>query len=401
MPSTSLMNQLLKKIIRSGVGRSRFIMANIGLGVALLLILLAVQTQVDFNDLLHGKYNQNETADFLVINKAITADNQNSDTKNAFTEAEIADIKRQPFVESLGEIKANNFSISLESYSKAIPFYSDGFFEAVPNDFIDVKVDSWKWQEGQEDLPIIIPSSWLDIYNYGMALSRTDLPQLSPEAIKSIPLKITVKGRSGQVVLTGHVVGLSDRIVSVLVPQTFLDWANKNFGYNDVVKSTRVVIKTKDPSDPALSKYLEDKHLRTNADKTRFSKARTAVNVVVGVVGFFGVVMLLFALLVFSLFIQLTIASCKTEIVLLITLGASPKQLGKFLMKQFYPTNLYLLLLCLGILAGLEYAAYHFLQAQGMFVNLFISIWTVAAALAVLLMVFLVYKRAIGKYVKG
>lgn len=395
------MNQLLKKIIRSGVGRSRFIMANVGLGVALLLILLAVQTQVNFNDLLHGKYNQNETADFLVINKAITADNQHSETKNAFTGAEISDIKKQPFVESLGEIKANNFSISLESYSKAIPFYSDGFFEAVPDDFIDVKTDNWKWQEGQDDLPIIIPSSWLDIYNYGMALSRTNLPQLSPEAIKSIPLKITVKGRSNNIELTGHVVGLSDRIVSVLVPQTFLDWANKNFGYNDVVKSTRVVIKTKDPSDPALSKYLENNHLRTNEDKTRFSKARTAVNVVVGVVGFFGVIMLLFALLVFSLFIQLTIASCKTEIQLLITLGSSPKQLGNFLMRQFFPANLWLMLLCLGISAGLEYGAYRYLQTQGMFVNPLINSWTVAAALAVLLMVFLVYKRAIGKYVKG
>jgi uncharacterized protein (DUF2062 family) len=203
------------------------------------------------------------------------------------------------------------------------------------------------------------------------------------------------------VVLTGHVVGLSDRIVSVLVPQTFLDWANKNFGYSDVVKSTRVVIKTKDPSDPALSKYLEEKHLRTNEDKTRFSKARTAVNVVVGVVGFFGVVMLLFALLVFSLFIQLTIASCKTEIQLLITLGSSPKQLGNFLMRQFFPANLWLMLLCLVLLAGLEYGAYRYLQTQSMFVNPFISIWTVIAASAVLLMVFVVYKRAIGKYVKG
>src|ERR1700710_163675 len=123
------MNPLLKKIISTGVGRSRFVMATVGLGVALLLILLAVQTQVDFNDLLHGKFNQNETADFLVINKLITANNQHSDTKNAFTEGEIADLKKQSFVESLGEIKANKFSIGMESYSSSVPFYSDGFFE--------------------------------------------------------------------------------------------------------------------------------------------------------------------------------------------------------------------------------------------------------------------------------
>lgn len=396
------MNPLLKKIISTGVGRSRFVMATVGLGVALLLILLAVQTQVDFNDLLHGKFNQNETADFLVINKVITADNQHSDTKNAFTEAEIADFKKQSFVESLGEIKANNFSIGMESYSSSIPFYSDGFFEAVPDAFLDVKTDAWHWQEGQQDLPIIIPSSWLDIYNYGMALSRTDLPQLSPEAIKIIPLKITVKGKSGNIILTGHVVALSDRIVSVLVPQTFLDWANKNYGYNnDVVKTTRVVIKTKDPSNPKLASYLAQKNFSTNADKTRFSKAREAVNIVVGVVSFFGIVLLLFALLVFSLFIQLTIASCKTEIALLITLGASPKQLGQFLMKQFFPSNIIIMVLCLVLVAGLQWFAYHYLLGQNMFIDPLISVWTLAAAVAVLLMVFVVYKRTIGKYVKG
>ena len=46
--------------------------------------------------------------------------------------------------------------------------------------------------------------------------------------------------------------------------------------------------------------------------------------------------MLLFALLIFTLFIQLTIASCKEEIALLVTLGAAPKQLQQFLMKQFF-----------------------------------------------------------------
>jgi len=144
----------------------------------------------------------------------------------------------------------------------------------------------------------------------------------------------------GQVSYTGKVVGFSDRISSVLVPQLFMDWANKKFGGENTAIS-RVVIKTKDPGAPALTAYLKQHGLSTDADKTRFSKYRTVVDYVVNISGITGLVMLLFALLIFTLFIQLTIASCKDEIQLLITLGAAPKQLQNFLMKQFFSVKYY------------------------------------------------------------
>jgi cell division protein FtsX len=78
------------------------------------------------------------------------------------------------------------------------------------------------------------------------------------------------------------------------------------------------------------------------------------VDVVVKISWITGVIMLLFALLVFTLFIQLTIASCKEEIVLLITLGASPKQLRRFLMKQFFPVHILIIIVSLLIISGLQ-----------------------------------------------
>ena len=382
------------------MGRSRFIMATIGLGVALLLILLAVQTQVNFNDLLHGKYNENETADFLVINKEINKENQTQKAKNIFSEADITDIKKQPFTEAIGVLTATNFSVSAESYSAALPFYSDIYFESVPDEFIDVKIKDWKWAEGQPDLPIIIPSFFLDLYNFGMAQSREELPQLSAEALMAIAIKITITGNGQSQVITGHVVGLTDRINSVLIPQSFMNWANTKYGYQQQQQRiTRIVLKTQDPADPTLTSYLTEKNLRTNQDKTRFSKARTAVNIIVKVLAGFGVVMLLFALLVFSLFIQLTIASCKIEIELLITLGTSPKQLGKFLMKQFFPVNVLIMLVCVAVIAVLQYGACALLKNQSMYISPWISLYTIAAAVAVLVMVWWVYRSTINKYV--
>jgi hypothetical protein len=394
------MNSLLKKIIKAGVGRFRFIMATVGLGVALLLILLAVQTQADFNDLLYGKYNESETADFLVINKAITQEAQAS-KNNAFTTAEIDNLKQQPFAKSVGLLNAARFSVKAESYSDMFPFRSDLYFEAVPDEFIDVKNDSWKWAPGQQDLPIIIPSFFLDMYNTGMASTREDLPLLNLDLIKLIPVKIILDGNGKHAELTGHVVGLTDRINSILIPQNFMDFANQTYGYKEAQKITRMIVKTSDPSDPRLVSYLENNNLNTNADKTRFGKVRKAVDIVVSIVSSFGVIMLLFALLVFSLFIQLTIASTKTEIELLITLGASPGQLGKFLMKQFFPVNVLIMLVCLGLIAVLQYIAWQFLKKQNMFVSPYISLNTIGAAVAVLAMVWVVYFTTIRKYVKG
>ncbi|MDB5210388.1 MAG: hypothetical protein JWQ30_1215, partial [Sediminibacterium sp.] len=69
------LHSLLKKLIRSGAGRKRFFMAVIGLSVAMLLILTAVQIQADYNDLLHSKRNQDSVANFLVLNKTLNDQN--------------------------------------------------------------------------------------------------------------------------------------------------------------------------------------------------------------------------------------------------------------------------------------------------------------------------------------
>ena len=95
--------------------------------------------------------------------------------------------------------------------------------------------------------------------------------------------------------------------------------------------------------------------------------------------------MLLFALLIFTLFIQLTVASCKEEITLLITLGASPKQLQQFLMKQFFPSNIVIVAVVLAILALLQFLLRNFLQSQHIYLSPLISIATIVAAVLILL----------------
>src|SRR4051812_3589125 len=169
-----MLDQLLKKIIRTGVGRGRFLMAATGLTIAMLLILSAVQIQVNYNELLYGKSNQDSIANFLVVAKVINGNKR----ENVLSAEEIEKLKRQPFIEKVGLLTASRFKVSAQSPSERFPFYTDMFFESVPDEFIDVKSDEWKWEPGSTTIPLIIPNQFLDLYNFGFAPSQ-NLMQLT------------------------------------------------------------------------------------------------------------------------------------------------------------------------------------------------------------------------------
>lgn len=389
------LHPLLKKLIRTGAGRKRFFMAFIGLSVAMLLILAAVQIQANYNDLLHSKTNQDSIANFLVLNKILNDRNLGA---TALTDDEINDLKKQSFVESVGLLTPSRFKASIQSYSDRFPFFTDIAFETVPNDFIDVTSKDWKWSETAAFVPIIAPNMFLDFYNFQFSFSQ-NLPQLTHDVVKMIVFKINLYGPNGIVSFNGRVVGFSDRISSLLVPQEFMNWGNTHFGKSQGAKPSRAIIRTKDPGNPELVRYLKEKGLTTDADKTRFSRYRQVVDLVVNISWVTGVLMLLFAMLIFTLFIQLTIASCKEEIVLLITLGTAPKQLRRFLMRQFFPANILITAGSLLAITVLQYYIHYRLVQQNIFVSAFPAYSTLFTATAVLAVIWWVNRTSIRKYI--
>lgn len=387
------LNILLKQLIRTATGRARYAMAIIGLSVALLLILAAVQIQVNYNELLQGKQNKDSVANFLVLNKILTDQNIG---KAVLSQQEIDDIKAQPFTEAVGILQASKFKASIQSSSDIFPFYTDIAFESVPDAFLDVNSKDWNWNENSPYVPIIVPGMFLDIYNFQFSLSQ-GLPQLTREVVKMIFFNVNVYGVDGTTrVFKGKVVGFSDRVSSLLIPQSFMDHANQLYGKNIGSNPSRVIIRTKDPGHPDLISYLKKKQLTTDLDKTRFSKYRQIVEMVVNITGVTGLLMFLFAMLIFSLFIQLTISSCKEEIKLLITLGASPSQLRSFLTRQFFPSNIWITLVALAIISLAQYGLALFLQQQSAYVSHFISPVTISISLFILLIIYILNRRSIN-----
>jgi len=261
-----------------------------------------------------------------------------------------------------------------------------------------VNTPAWQWNETSNFIPMIIPNMFLDMYNFGFAQSQ-HLPQLSQNLITSLPVQINIQTPTGTVNYYGKVVGFSDRISSVLVPQPFMDWANKKFGTDVNQQPSRVIIQTKDASNPELGDYFAEHHLSTSAQKTRFEKYRGIITAVVTISWVMGSLMFLFALIVLTLFIQLAIASAKEEIYLLITLGTAPKQLQSFLRKQFLPANVIAVVVTLLVVTALQFSLQKILAVQNIVINPYISYYTLIAAAIILLLVSLVNNRAIKKYI--
>ena len=391
------LNRLLHKLIHNSAGQARFVMALVGLSVAIVLLLTAVQLQVNYYQLLNGKNNQDSVANFLVLNKELTNETAGA---SSLSDSEIADIKAQPFFESVGSLTPSRFKASIQSNSERFPFYTDIAFESVPAAFIDINNKDWQWDETATFLPIIVPNQFLDFYNFQFSFSQ-NLPQLTPAVVKMVVFKVTLQGNGIPYEMKGRVVGLSNRISSMMVPQQFMDWANKHFApINANNKPSRVVVRTKDPGNPDLKKYLQSKGLMTDAEKTRFSKYRQIVGYVVNISAITGMLLLAFALLIFTLFIQLTIASCKDEIQLLVVLGASPKQLRIFLMKRFFPPNIIIVFIALIALGFGQYLLSNWLQDKQVYLSSFPSFYTIITGLTLLFVIAFVNFRTITNYLK-
>ena len=392
-----MLNSILKKLIRSHSGIVQMVTARIGLGIAVFLLLLAIQIQTNFQYLLNSSNTKDSIADFLVINKVL--DNNSLGNTELSTQL-IQEIAAQPFVESVGQLSPSRFKASIQSISNQFPFYTDISFESVPNDFIDAKDIAFTWNPTASFVPVIVPNMFLDIYNFQFSLSQ-NLPQLTPSIVKMIVFKLTVYGKNGPISFNAKIVGLSDRISSMLVPTEFIKWGNQYAGSEENQAISRVVIKSNDPSNPALAEFLKKNNLSTNTEKLRFSKYRKIIKIVVGAAGITGFTMLAFALIIFTLFIQITIANCRQEIILLITLGVSPIQLSKFLFKQFYPKNIISILASILLMIGVQFGLQQFLEKQQIQIPKLIAWPTIFTAIGLAILLWWVTIKAIKKHISA
>ena len=322
-----------------------------GLGIGVVLLLSSMQMFININNLLKENNPRKNGFDFFSITKVITNENMGKD--NTFKEVEFNEIKNHNTVEDAAPLISNQYRAKA-SAGTIIPFSTDLFLESIDNAFIDTVPPSFTWQPGQETVPIIFSSDFLELYN--VFAPSQDLPQLSSKTVSSVNIILEIYGVTGVQNFKGNIVALSDRINSILVPKNFMEWSNQNFGSASKVNPSRIYIKTKDANNPQLITFLESKNYHLNKDKTKFGRVKKVLQNIVSALGVFGMLVIVLALMLFSFYLQLMIAKSKENLQLLLTLGYSPNWLSKTVAKTWIPVYVIVVIAAVIITALLHYA---------------------------------------------
>lgn len=378
----------IQPYLNTGQNKASRWLSYFGLCVGVVLLLSSVQLYININQLLKDKNPKRNGYDFIPVTKTVTNENMTND--NRFTTAEIDEIKTQPFIDEIAPSVANQFKIR-GSAGSLVPFSTDLFTEALDEKFIDTVPPSFVWKEGQMDVPIILSSDFLEMYNV-FALGQ-DLPQFSAETITGINLVLECYGPGGAQQYRGRIVALSDRINSIIVPESFMQMANQKFAGVNNVPASRVYLKTKDANNPDLLNFLAKKNYHVNKDKTRFGRIKQILQGIVSGLGGFGVLVILLAMVIFAFYLQLMIARSKENLQLLLTLGYSPNWLSKTVAKRWIPVYITVIGVAVIITALLHAVFKYNIPGIGDSLPLFLNwIVLVIAAALIILSVFINYR---------
>ena len=388
--------QPIKSLLYTGTNKSSRWFSYIGLGIGVLLLLCSIQMYLNIQTLLGQDSPRKNGFDFISVRKDITNETMGSLEKNMFNEKDIESIRKQPFTEEVTPLLANNFRIQL-SGGDLVPFVSDFFLEALDEKFIDTVPPSFTWQEGQEEVPIIFASDFLEIYN--VFAPGYGLPQLSEETATSMGILVICYDATGQKHLfRGRIVALSDRINSILVPTSFMNWANKTYGGQQAIaQSSRLYIKTKDANSPQFLTYLKENRLEVNKDKTKFGRVKLVLQGIFSGLGLFGVLVVILALMLFSFYLQLMIARSKDNLQLLLTIGYSPEWLSRNVSKQFIPVYVLVVVGALATTQLMQYAFHRFVMLNRPELSSFVHISIIAVALFLIVLSAVVNFRMVRK----
>jgi hypothetical protein len=351
----------------------------LGLSIGVLLLLCSIQMFININQALKESSPRKNGFDFLPVTKIITNENMGKD--NTFKPDELNELKKLPEIDGVAPLLSNQFRVKL-SAGNIIPFSTDLFLESIEDDFIDTIPKAFSWQPGQTDVPIILSSDFLEIYN--VFAPSQDLPQLSAKTISSINIILECYGREGFQYFRGSIVALSDRINSVLVPKTFMDWANKNFGGVSSINPARIYIKTKDANNPQLISFMQKKGYHINKDKTKFGRIKKVLQSIVSGLGVFGILVIILALLLFSFYLQLMIARSRDNLQLLLILGYSPDWLSKAVARKCIPVYVIVIIASFILSSILQYLFVKISFVEKNNLSFFLH-WSVIATAALLL----------------
>ena len=336
----SIMWRLLSRHV-SKTQLAGFAVANM---VGLLIVLIGLQFYEDVRPVFSDE-DSFMRKDYLVITKKVgnlsSIKSLFGGNTNTFSEEELEGLRSQPWVRKVGEFTTSNYPIygMISLSGQNVSLRTSFFFESVPDEFIDTEVDGWDFDPEKPMIPIIVSKDYLSLYNFGFAASQ-GMPQLSEKMIGMVPIMFRLTGSDGtRDYVPGKIVGFSNRLNTIIVPESFMRWSNARYAPGVVDRPSRLIVEVSNPGDVKVQQYMDSCGYEIAGDKINSSKASYMLTVVMAIVIAVGLVISLLSFFILILSIYLLLQKNTRKLQDLLLLGYSPAQVSGLYIRMVVYVN--------------------------------------------------------------
>jgi len=324
---------MLQKTFFKQQDRIQLSIAFIGALLGLTFLITSIHYLIKVNEF--GRGNEILGPNTLIIQKKIGANNAFQLGKNDFTKREIELIKAESFVAAVEPIISNNFDVSLQTNDPVVPYFrTDVFLQTVNPTFIDVPAQKWTWKKGDAFVPLIMPRDFLVMLNTFM--SAKNIPTVSDEIAQSIQFEFTLKHGDRKEKMNVRIIGFTNEISSLLVPESFMKWANEQYGQSTDQKITQLMLAGKENQFGLVEGMLKEKHLESKNAQVLVGRLKSMIGTFIWIVLCVSVLAVFLSGLVLIQYLQLLINKNNYEIKTLIRLGYHPKTLVNTFVRYFF-----------------------------------------------------------------
>ncbi len=378
---------MIQKLLFRNQDRKQLIIAMLGAFMGITFLIASVHYLIRLNEF--GQGSEILGPNTIIVQKKVTNSSSLALTKTDFSEREIEKMEKLPFIEKVKPVVSNNFDVSFETADPLVPrFRSDVFIQTVDPSFLDVHSNKWHWKEGDSFVPIIMPRDFLVMLNTFM--SASNIPQISDDLAMDIRFKFTVSNQTKKVWVDARIIGFTNEVSSILVPESFMNYGNEQFSLGVEKKITQLMISGKENEFGKVEALLKEKGLESKNAQMVAGRLKSVIGTLLLVVMGISVIAVFLSGLVLIQYMQLLMSKNEYEVRTLMRIGYAPKILIHTFFMYFVKI--------FGVIASMGLASFFILKyfldemftTGGIYLNTVVSI----ATFVVLAMVYIFFALA-------
>ncbi len=370
---------MLNKLLFRNQDKKQLVIAMVGSFLGMTFLITSIHYLIKVNEF--GKGSDILGPNTIIVQKKVTNSSSLNLTKTDFSEREIEKIKKEPFIQDAQPVISNNFDVSFETADPMVPrFRTDVFIQTVNPKFLDVKSTKWHWKEGDEFVPIIMPREFLVMLNTFM--SASGIPQISDDLAKDIKFKFTLKNDSNKEWADARIIGFTNEVSSILVPEAFMEYGNLKYKTDQEEKITQLMISGKESEFGLVEELLKKRGLESKNSQMLIGRLKSVVGTLFLVVLGISIIAVFVSGLVLIQYMQLLMSRNVYEVRTLLRIGFDPAAIIRSFFSYFIKV--------FGVISGLaifvfflfKYSLDKMFESGGLYIDTSVSFLAIGSLLS-------------------